>query len=968
VPLNTVERHLLYTSRLVNPGWCLPMLLSSIRSRMLGLVVATVIPFTALIGVGLWNQWHHDQAAAVQRAFDEARLIAVRIDDYFSNIESLLVGTSRAISWNPGDTARNDAILSKIKSEAPTVIANLLLFAPDGTNIGLSSSINRVHGNDRRYFQQAMTGEQRAISEVFRSRINDRWVVTLARPIRDQTGRIRAVLAVGTQLESFQDTLGLARLPPGSIVRVVNEQGIVVAQSDNGPDVIGADLSGAADVARYIAARETSEHTAWSDGVQRITGSSSAKLVSWLVSVGLPTDIAFAPVLRRITLGALFTLATLLIASAIAWTLSGRIVRPLRQLGKDSQALAAGNFEHRSIVQSVDEVGRLADAFNRMAERLTERRQEARDAAHELRRANDALAAVIDASPVAIICCDLERKVFIWNRAAEHIFGYTAEEKIGQTSSITPPAEADDSRSWFERVINGETMRDLHLKRARKDGRLIDVRLAAAPMFNPDGSVRGVVRAYEDITERRRAEDQLQRVAHYDQLTGLPNRLSLQKQLGRLLSGGGTKEPTAIALFDLDGFKDVNDTLGHSTGDLLLIEVGSRLTEVVGARGQVCRLGGDEFIVVIPGCGDPLEIGGIIDAALQRLAEPYEINDQILHIAGSAGSAIAPADGKSVDELIANADLALYQAKADGGRGCRFYMPVMRAQAQARHSLGVELRRAHDAREFELYYQPQVRLSDEAVVGAEALIRWRHPERGILAPGIFIDTLAASSIAPAVSRWIVETACTATAKWRAEGLALGRIGVNLFPTQLGDDALLTDIDEVLQMTGLPAGMLELEITENVALNFEDAEVLQKLRDKGLMLAFDDFGTGYASLSYLTRFPLARIKIDRSFVAKITDDAGDAAIVRSLIAMAHNLGLEVIAEGVETRAQAEFLLKERCQEAQGFLFGRPLPATEFEALLRSRRVAGLERESDKRNDHAPRFQRRVGKVPGRRYYS
>jgi EAL domain-containing protein (putative c-di-GMP-specific phosphodiesterase class I) len=214
----------------------------------------------------------------------------------------------------------------------------------------------------------------------------------------------------------------------------------------------------------------------------------------------------------------------------------------------------------------------------------------------------------------------------------------------------------------------------------------------------------------------------------------------------------------------------------------------------------------------------------------------------------------------------------------------------------------------------------------------------------------------------------VETACAATAKWRAEGLALGRIGVNLFPTQLGDAALLTDIDQVLQMTGLPAGTLELEITENVALNFEDAEVLRKLRDKGVMLAFDDFGTGYASLSYLTRFPLARIKIDRSFVAKITDDAGDAAIVRSLIAMAHNLGLEVIAEGVETRAQAEFLLEEQCQEAQGFLFGRPLPAAEFEALLRSRRVAGLERASEKRSSHSPRFQQRVGKAPGRRHYS
>jgi diguanylate cyclase (GGDEF)-like protein/PAS domain S-box-containing protein len=943
------------------------MLLSSIRSRMLGLVVATVIPFTALIGVGLWNQWRHDQAAAVQRAIDEARLTAAEVDDHIGNLESLLTGLSRAVSWDPADTAANDALLRQLKPELPAFIASLLLFSPDGTNIGTSSDAGRSFVGDRAFFRQILAGQRRSISEVIRARTSNEWVVTLARPVHDNDGRLRAVLVVGMLLEHIRNAFDIGRLPAGTAVQVVNEQGIVVARS-NDSSWINRDLSSNADVARHLAAREAGEFTVWPDGVERITGSSTAKLVPWLVSVGLPTDIAFAPVLRRLTWGALFALATLLLTSAIAWTLSGRIVSPLRQLWKDSQALAAGKFEHRSVVQTQDEVGTLADAFNRMAQRLEERRQEARNAAHELRRANDALGAVIDASPVAIICCDLERKVFVWNNAAEQIFGYSADEIIGQVAPLTSPAQAEDSPALFKRLLGGETIRDLHLKRVRKDGRMIDVRFAGAPMYNPDGSVRGVVRAYEDITERRRAEDQLQRVAHYDQLTGLPNRLSLQKQLGRLLSGSGPKEPTAIALFDLDGFKDVNDTLGHSTGDQLLIEVGSRLTEVAGARGQLSRLGGDEFIVVIPGCGDPLEIGRLIDAALQRLAEPYEINDQILHIAGSAGSAIAPTDGASVDELIANADLALYQAKADGGRVCRFFVPVMRAQAQARHSLGVELRRAHDAKEFELYYQPQVRLSDEAVVGAEALIRWRHPERGILAPGLFIDTLAASAIAPAVSRWIVETACTATAKWRAEGLALGRIGVNLFPTQLGDAALLTDIDQVLQMTGLPAGTLELEITENVALNFEDAEVLRKLRDKGIMLAFDDFGTGYASLSYLTRFPLARIKIDRSFVAKITDDTGDAAIVRSLIAMAHNLGLEVIAEGVETRAQAEFLLKEHCQEAQGFLYGRPLPAAEFEALLRSRRVAGLERVSEKRDSHSPRFQRRVGKAPGRRHYS
>jgi predicted signal transduction protein with EAL and GGDEF domain len=395
-----------------------------------------------------------------------------------------------------------------------------------------------------------------------------------------------------------------------------------------------------------------------------------------------------------------------------------------------------------------------------------------------------------------------------------------------------------------------------------------------------------------------------------------------------------------------------------------MIEVGQRLTESVGAKGAVCRLGGDEFIVILPDYGNPLMVGPIADAMLKRLAEPFDINEHILHVGGSAGIAIAPGDGASVDELIANADLALYQAKSEGGRTYRFFLPVLRAQAQARRNLDLELRRAHAENEFELYFQPQVRLPDGAVVGAEALLRWRHPVRGIIAPGAFIDTLAASAIAPDVSRWAIRSACERTVAWRAGGLTLSRIGVNLFPTQLNDETLLKDIEDTLAATGLPAEVLELEITENVALNFEGASVLRKIREKGVKLAFDDFGTGYASLSYLRRFPLTRIKIDRSFVTRITDDAGDAAIVRSLIAMAHNLGLEVIAEGVETQAQVEFLSAEACEEAQGYLYAQPLPAADFEAYLKTSRLAT---QITRGVDRGARFDQPTGRSAPRRRF-
>jgi diguanylate cyclase (GGDEF)-like protein/PAS domain S-box-containing protein len=938
------------------------MLLRSIRSRLIGLVVATVLPFAALIGVGLWNQWRTDHAAAIRRAANEARLMAAQVDDHIGNLKNLLSGVSVAISWDAKDTDANDHLLRKVKSELPSYVASLLVFSLDGSNIGTSSGSGRFFAGDRGYFKQILEGRSLSVGEVLRSRVGKEWVVTIARPVVDDEGRLRAVLAVGTRLEHFQDALSTKHLPPDSVVRIVDDNRIVIAHSTAPSNWVGHDLRGSADLARHVAARDISEVVAWPDGVERITGSATAEQVPWLVSVGLPTDIILASVIWRLAWGLLFTLIALLCAFGIAWMLSGKIVRPLRQLGRDASALAAGQLDHRSRVALDGEVGLLAASFNRMAASLEQREADARRAADDLKHAKDTLAAVIDASPVAIVCSNPDRRIFLWNRAAERIFGFSAEEAIGRPAREMPPLFVPDGVGLFRRAISGEIVRDLHLKRKRKDGTVVDVRAAAAAMYNADGTVSGVARAYEDFTDRVRAEEQLTRIAHYDQLTGLPNRLTLQKQLGGMLAGDGS--PTAIGLLDLDGFKDVNDTLGHSTGDQLLIEVGQRLVEVASDRGQVCRLGGDEFVVIVPDCGNPVVVGEIVDTMLKRLTEPFKIGDHILHIGASAGIAIAPADGNNVDELIANADLALYQAKSAGRRAYRFFLPVLRAQAQARRSLDIELRRAYAENEFELYFQPQVRLVDGAVIGAEALLRWRHPVAGILAPGAFIDTLAASAISPQVSRWIIRTACSQTATWRADGLPLSRIAINLFPNQLGDERLLHDVDEALRDTGLPAEALELEITENVALDFEDAAVLTKIHDRGIKLAFDDFGTGYASLSYLTRFPLARIKIDRSFVGKITDDAGDAAIVRSLIAMAHNLGLEVIAEGVETAEQAEFLIHQKCEEAQGYLYAKPLPAAEFEAYLRSRPLAHATTKPDRRISRETKFPRRAAKAQRR----
>jgi diguanylate cyclase (GGDEF)-like protein/PAS domain S-box-containing protein len=649
----------------------------------------------------------------------------------------------------------------------------------------------------------------------------------------------------------------------------------------------------------------------------------------------------------------------LLAGFGIAWMLSGRIVGPLRQLQRDTLALASGDLTHRTQVKTDDEVGNVAEAFNRMAESI-ERRQ------FELQESKNTLSAIIDASPIGIVCSDLERRIVLWNPAAEKLYGYSAEEAVGARVQIVPSGEVAQAESFdmYQRARSGETIRNEEVLRQRKDGSLVHVKVAAAPVYSPEGAIRGVAWAHQDITERKKVQAQLERLAHYDPLTGLPNRLSLQKVLGRLLAGEGSKRPISVALFDLDSFKDVNDTLGHSVGDQLLVEVGQRFIEATSERPsvQVFRLGGDEFVLVVPECGDPRVISEIVDAVLNRLAQNFEINEHSVRVGGSAGIAIAPNDGTTVDELIANADLALYQAKSNGGRTRRFFLPVHRAQVQARRALDLELTRAYAQKELEIYFQPEVRLIDRAVVGAEALLRWRHPERGILMPGAFIDTLATNAVALDVGRWIILTACQKAAAWRGMGLSPGRIGINVFPPQFQGDVLLHAIDEALHETDLPPESIEIEITENSTLNYEGAaETLQKLHEKRVSIAFDDFGTGYASLSYLTRFPLSRLKIDRSFVRKVVDDSDAAAIVRSLIMMAHNLGLQVIAEGVENEAQAAFLLGEGCEEAQGFLFGAPLSAADFEKYLRARqstnKAAARLRRRSRRTAPARRQSRR-----------
>ena len=383
------------------------MLFRTIRSQLLGLVVATVVPLIAVLCFGLWHQLRDDQQRAMERARNEAWLVAEQVDDHIDNLKNLLVGLSRAVSPRSADASANDALLRHVQEDLPDYISGILLFAPDGSNIGVSwdaVDARRLNVAERSYFREAMAGEHLAIGEVIRAKLTGEWVVTLASPVKDQTGRTRAVIAIGTRLKQFQDIFRMQHLPPGGIVRIVDQKGVVLAQSENGAKWIGRNLAGLNDPVLTAAASESSAIVRWPDGVERITASTLGHRVPWVVSIGVPTAISFGAMMSHLTWGSWFAGVSLLAGFAIAWMLSGRTVRPLRQLERDALVLAGGDLSHRTKVKTRDEVGNLAEAFNQMAAAI-ERRQ------FELQESKNTLAAVIDASPVGIVCSDLERRI-----------------------------------------------------------------------------------------------------------------------------------------------------------------------------------------------------------------------------------------------------------------------------------------------------------------------------------------------------------------------------------------------------------------------------------------------------------------------------------------------------------------------------------------------------------------------------
>jgi diguanylate cyclase (GGDEF)-like protein/PAS domain S-box-containing protein len=617
----------------------------------------------------------------------------------------------------------------------------------------------------------------------------------------------------------------------------------------------------------------------------------------------------------------------------LTWLMAGRVARPIRRISQAAEKVAAGELQYDVPPQDSDnEVGHLSRAIHDMVDNLTREIKQRREAEAGMRLS----AKVFEQNSEAIIVTDAENQIAMVNRAFCEITGYSEEEVLGRNPRFMASGRQSIQfyRAMWRELLDKNNWRG-EIWNKRKNGEIFPELLTISTARDEDGAISHYIGVFIDITERKQEEERIIRLANYDTLSGLPNRNLLADRIEQGVAQAerhGSK--LAMLFIDLDHFKHINDSLGHDIGDELLKQVAERLKLCLRRTDTLARQGGDEFIALVTDIGSETEAGFVAEKMVAACADGFEVNHHLLHVTPSIGISMCPEDGNTQVQLMRNADLAMYRAKDSGRNRFAFYEEQMNRKAVERLRLENDLRAAIEQQQLMLYYQPKVACADNRVVGMEALLRWQHPEFGFISPAVFIPVAEQTGLINEIGDWVLRQAVLQQRLWQSTGRVIVPVAVNLSVAQFQQGDLVESIQRIVREGGLEPHYIELELTESILMesSIDHGDVLERMNAAGFNLALDDFGTGYSSLSRLKMLPMQSLKIDQSFVRDIASDPNDRSIVSATAALAHAMGMKVIAEGVEQPDQLAFIQSLQCEEYQGYLFSPPLPAAEAVRFL------------------------------------
>jgi len=628
--------------------------------------------------------------------------------------------------------------------------------------------------------------------------------------------------------------------------------------------------------------------------------------------------------LAKILLGATLVITFLLWLGMLIFR---PVMKSIHEISTDFKRVGKQDYTPSGISSSFEELQTLVEGFNHMISEIDHNQQGLQQASIVFENASE-----------GIYITDSKNQIVSINRAFSEITGYSEKEVIGKNPSLLQSGHHDDAfyaSMWRSLAETGRWRGEISDR--RKNGELFTALLSINTFRDINEKLTYHIGVFTDISTLKETEYKLEYLAHHDQLTDLPNRLLCHARMEHELQfAKRNKDQVAILFLDLDMFKNVNDSMGHAKGDSLLQQVAKRINDCVRKEDTIARLGGDEFVVVIGSLKSRQAAMLVAENILALFSKPFSINAQEVFISASIGISVYPDDGEDHDVLLRNADAAMYHAKSKGRNNYQFYTPALTAKVSERLNLETSLRQALEKNELRVYYQPQYSLSSEKIIGVEALVRWQHPEMGMVGPDKFISIAEETGLIVPIGEWVLKTACMQLKEWQDADYPSMRMAVNLSARQFLKPGLEKVIENTIKESGINPEDLELELTESIIMHdtLIISDTLNALHHMGVGLSIDDFGTGYSSLSYIQRFPLDRLKIDRSFVQDIMTNPADAEMITSIIALGHCMKLQVLAEGVETKDQLLYLQEQGCEEVQGFYFSRPIPANELETFLNS----------------------------------